>query len=245
MPGFGRVPGTGVEWARAVRACPSGPVRRPPCRLRRSRHPVPPGRRGRGRRPDHHHPPRRRGDRQLLRGHRDAQQGRAAAERPAGAAALRHQPVRDRPGRARGRRAAGRRVRRGAELGLQERPGLVRAAARVADGRPEGRLPTRSSVPARTPATCSPRSARSRSRTRARPTPPRTTSSPRARSCSRSGSADHDVEVNPKYAVDLDTPGQVDTDLSVAVGSTAKDGLKAEPDPAYTSSLPGHLVCLD
>ena len=57
--------------------------------------------------------------------------------------------------------------------------------------------------------------------------------------------ADHDVEINPKYAVDLDTPGQVDTDLSFAVGTTAKAGLKAEPDPAYTSSLPGHLVCLD
>jgi peptidyl-prolyl cis-trans isomerase SurA len=57
--------------------------------------------------------------------------------------------------------------------------------------------------------------------------------------------ADHDVEVNPRYAVDLDTTGQVDTDLSVAVGSKAKDGLKAEPDPAYTGSLPGHLVCLD
>lgn len=57
--------------------------------------------------------------------------------------------------------------------------------------------------------------------------------------------ADHDVEVNPKYAVDLDATGQVDTDLSFAVGSTAKDGLKPEPDSAYTSSLPSHLVCLD
>jgi peptidyl-prolyl cis-trans isomerase SurA len=57
--------------------------------------------------------------------------------------------------------------------------------------------------------------------------------------------ADNDVEVNPKYAVDLEAPGQVDTDLSFAVGSKAKEGLKAEPDPAYTSSLPGHLVCLD
>ena len=57
--------------------------------------------------------------------------------------------------------------------------------------------------------------------------------------------ADHDVEVNPKYAVDLDATGQVDTDLSYAVGSTAKDGLKPQPDPAYTSSLPSHLVCLD
>ena len=56
---------------------------------------------------------------------------------------------------------------------------------------------------------------------------------------------DHDVEVNPKYAVDLDATGQVDTDLSYPVGATAKDGLKPEPDPGYTSSLPSHLVCLD
>jgi len=56
---------------------------------------------------------------------------------------------------------------------------------------------------------------------------------------------DHDVEVNPKYAVDVGTTGQVDTDLSVAVGSKAKDGLKAEPDAGYTGSLPGNLVCLD
>jgi hypothetical protein len=62
--------------------------------------------------------------------------------------------------------------------------------------------------------------------------------------------ADHDVEVNPKYAVDLDAPdldnaSQIDTDLSVAVGTKAKDGLKAAPEESYTSSLPGHLVCLD
>ncbi len=61
--------------------------------------------------------------------------------------------------------------------------------------------------------------------------------------------ADHDVEVNPKYAVDLgvdiDQSTQVDTDLSVAVGSKAKDGLSPTPEAGYTSSLPGHLVCLD
>ena len=62
--------------------------------------------------------------------------------------------------------------------------------------------------------------------------------------------ADHDVSVNPKYAVDLDAPDldnatQIDTDLSVAVGTKAKDGLKTAPDESYTSSLPGHLVCLD
>ncbi len=57
--------------------------------------------------------------------------------------------------------------------------------------------------------------------------------------------AEHDVEVNPKYAVDLDGTGQVDTDLSYAVGTTAKGGLEPEPDAAYTGSLPDHLVCLD
>jgi hypothetical protein len=59
-----------------------------------------------------------------------------------------------------------------------------------------------------------------------------------------------DVEVNPKYAVDvraddLDAAGQVDTDLSVAVSKKAKDGMKAAPDADYTSSLPSNLVCLD
>jgi len=57
--------------------------------------------------------------------------------------------------------------------------------------------------------------------------------------------ADHDVEINPKYALEFGTAGQVDTDLSYALGTTAKDGLAAQPDPAYTGSLPGNFVCLD
>lgn len=56
---------------------------------------------------------------------------------------------------------------------------------------------------------------------------------------------DHDVEVNPKYGVELGTDGQVDTDLSYAVGDTAKGGLQAQADPGYTAGLPAHLVCLD
>jgi peptidyl-prolyl cis-trans isomerase SurA len=56
---------------------------------------------------------------------------------------------------------------------------------------------------------------------------------------------DHDVEINPKYALDLGSSGQVDTDLSYAAGTTAKAGAAAQPDPAYTSSLPGNFVCLD
>jgi hypothetical protein len=57
--------------------------------------------------------------------------------------------------------------------------------------------------------------------------------------------ADHDVEVNPKYGIDLGTADQVDTDLSYPLGTAATGGLKAEPDAAYTSSLPDQLVCLD
>jgi hypothetical protein len=57
--------------------------------------------------------------------------------------------------------------------------------------------------------------------------------------------ADHDVEINPRYAVELGTVGQVDTDLSFAVDDQAKGGLAAEVDADYTSGLPAHLVCLD
>jgi hypothetical protein len=57
--------------------------------------------------------------------------------------------------------------------------------------------------------------------------------------------ADHDVEINPKYAIDFGTPEQVDTDLSYALGSTAKDGALAQPDGDYTSELPDNFVCLD
>jgi peptidyl-prolyl cis-trans isomerase SurA len=56
---------------------------------------------------------------------------------------------------------------------------------------------------------------------------------------------DHDVEINPKYSIDLGSADQVDTDLSYAVGTTAKAGALAQPDAGYTSSLPGNFVCLD
>jgi peptidyl-prolyl cis-trans isomerase SurA len=57
--------------------------------------------------------------------------------------------------------------------------------------------------------------------------------------------ADNDVEVNPKYGIELGTAGQVDTDLSYPLGETAKAGLDPEAGADYVSSLPGHLVCLD
>lgn len=57
--------------------------------------------------------------------------------------------------------------------------------------------------------------------------------------------ADHDVEVNPRYAAEFGNDAQVDTDLSYPVDDQAKAGLAAEVDPGYTSGLPAQLVCLD
>ena len=56
---------------------------------------------------------------------------------------------------------------------------------------------------------------------------------------------DHDVEINPKYAIEFGTAEQVDTDLSYPAGSTAQSGLLPQADPKYTQALPDHLVCLD
>jgi len=57
--------------------------------------------------------------------------------------------------------------------------------------------------------------------------------------------ADHDVQVNPKYGIELGKADQVDTDLSYPLATAATGGLNATPDPAYTTSLPDQLVCLD
>ena len=57
--------------------------------------------------------------------------------------------------------------------------------------------------------------------------------------------ADHDVEINPRYAAVLGSSEQVDTDLSYPVGDDAKGGLAAQVDAGYTKGLPAHLVCLD
>jgi hypothetical protein len=57
---------------------------------------------------------------------------------------------------------------------------------------------------------------------------------------------DHDVTVNPKYSIDVEgTANPADTDLSYALGDTAKGGLEATPAPAYTDALPPGQVCLD
>ena len=55
---------------------------------------------------------------------------------------------------------------------------------------------------------------------------------------------DHDVEVNPKYSVDPGSNDPANTDLSFAAGTTAKAGLQARPDAAYTDALPSDFVCL-
>jgi hypothetical protein len=57
--------------------------------------------------------------------------------------------------------------------------------------------------------------------------------------------ADHDVDINPKYGIEYGNDGPVDTALSVAVGSTAKDGVAAQPSADYVDSLPRDLVCFD
>lgn len=56
---------------------------------------------------------------------------------------------------------------------------------------------------------------------------------------------DHDVQVNPKYSIDLSSSDPADTDVSYALGKTAKAGLGSQPDAAYTDALPHDMVCLD
>lgn len=58
---------------------------------------------------------------------------------------------------------------------------------------------------------------------------------------------DHGVELDPRFGVTLQEvevrPG--DTDTSVAVSEAARAALAAEPDPAYTASLPRSQRCGD
>ena len=56
--------------------------------------------------------------------------------------------------------------------------------------------------------------------------------------------ADHDVEVNPKYGIDVENSQQVDTDLSYAAGQTAQDGIATEAKPGYAGALPDSQVCM-
>ena len=57
--------------------------------------------------------------------------------------------------------------------------------------------------------------------------------------------ADHDVDINPKYGLELGSDGPVDTALSVAVSTRAEDGLEAKASTDYVNSLPDNLVCFD
>ena len=50
--------------------------------------------------------------------------------------------------------------------------------------------------------------------------------------------ADHDVEINPKYAIDLDTSGQVDTDLSYALGTSCLLYTSPSPRDGLLSRMP-------
>jgi len=55
---------------------------------------------------------------------------------------------------------------------------------------------------------------------------------------------DHDVEVNPRYGLDVSTGSPVDTDVSYALGKTAKGGLAATDDTDYAAALPESQSCL-
>jgi hypothetical protein len=56
--------------------------------------------------------------------------------------------------------------------------------------------------------------------------------------------ADHEVEVNPKYGLDVETGAPIDTDLSYALGGTAKDGVSQDPSAGYAAGLPDPQSCL-
>ncbi|WP_426241887.1 hypothetical protein [Nocardioides sp. LHG3406-4] len=55
----------------------------------------------------------------------------------------------------------------------------------------------------------------------------------------------HPVDIDPRYGLEV-VDGQVvpaDTNLSVAVGDTAKDAMATEPDPVYARTLPTGQRC--
>jgi peptidyl-prolyl cis-trans isomerase SurA len=56
--------------------------------------------------------------------------------------------------------------------------------------------------------------------------------------------ADHDVEVNPKYGLDVSTGSAVNTDVSYALSRTAKDGLSSDASSGYAAALPDSQSCL-
>ena len=235
-PGSAASPGAGVQWGRAVAACCFAVLsRRPAHRVRRRRHPVPPRRRGAGRRRDDHHPPRRPGDRQLLQGHREGQQGPGRRPgQPADPAALPEPRVRHRPGHQGRGRAARRRVRRAADLGLPGRPGRARAAA--GRPRPRTRRDAVREVDRRhgpTPTTCSPRSAPTSSRGRGHRHAPRpTTSSRRAATVLDEWVGRPRRRGQPASTPSSSAPPSRSTPTSpTPVGDAAKSGLLAAGRP--------------
>ena len=55
----------------------------------------------------------------------------------------------------------------------------------------------------------------------------------------------HHVVIDPRFGVEIKAgqPVSSDTDLSLAVSSTAKNGLATSPDETYASELPASSVC--
>jgi peptidyl-prolyl cis-trans isomerase SurA len=56
--------------------------------------------------------------------------------------------------------------------------------------------------------------------------------------------ADHDVEVNPTYGIEFGSSDPVDSDLSYAAGTTAKNGLADKVVADYAEGLPESQYCL-
>ncbi len=57
--------------------------------------------------------------------------------------------------------------------------------------------------------------------------------------------AEHPVVIDPQFGVEIKDgqPVRVDTSVSVAVGTTAKNGQADSPDPAYVAALPDSHRC--
>ena len=229
---------------------PSSRLRRPAHRLRRRRHPVPPRRRRRGGRPDDHHQPRRPGDRRLLHGGREGQQGpgAAAAQPPLPLRYLTHEFADDLiigPPPSSSPTTTTSSPTSSYKTSLAQ---LEPQLAKLSDDQQDAVVEiigARAYVAGR---------AHQHRRHRAEeaghaPTPPTTTSTAAGQKVLTTWIADHDVEVNPKYGVDLGQRRPRSTPTSpTPLGTTAKAAAGREPDGrrrGLHERAARPLVCLD
>jgi hypothetical protein len=57
--------------------------------------------------------------------------------------------------------------------------------------------------------------------------------------------ASHQVDIDPRFGIQLkdNEPVAADTDLSLAVSTTAKEGMAQQPSQGYAAALPSSAVC--